>query len=287
MTDRGLQVPPKLESFVDNLPGNVYRRVRRPDGTYYFEYLSSGLFRQFGVDPERLLAEDTIRFDWIHPDDAQRFITDLEISAATLAMLDHRIRVVGENGLVHWARGIARPERLPDGTVIWDGLVIDVTREVEAEAALRITRDESERAHRQTTVVVSQVAERLRRPIEEFQSLLAIFDGSTAIGDALRNSLTACLDAMSLISGNGPAAGPSHSLTVTQTRRIEAIGAASLTERQREVLALLSRGMGNKEIAHRLSIAPGTVRLHVAAILRALRARNRRELAVDGNRKAN
>ncbi len=278
MMDQQSVTAPRLESFVDNLPGNVYRRVRRPDGSYYFEYLSSGLFRQFGVDPGRLLAEKTIRFDWIHPDDAQRFITDLEISAATLSMLDHRIRVVGMDGRVHWARGIARPERLPDGSVVWDGLVIDVTREVEAEAALLITKEESERAHRQTTAIVTQVAERLRKPMEEFRSLLGAFDDTSPVGGALRNSLAACLDAMRLISTEGGAPKPSGSLDVRQTRRVEAIGAAGLTERQREVLALLAQGRSNKDIAQRLKITPGTVRLHVAAVLRAMRARNRREL---------
>jgi DNA-binding CsgD family transcriptional regulator len=278
MPRRDTTVAPRLDSFVDNLPGNVYRRVRRPDGSYFFEYLSSGLFRQFGVDPERLLAEHAIRFDWIHPDDAQRFITDLEISAATLSMLDHRIRVVGMDGRVHWARGIARPERLPDGGVVWDGLVIDVTREVEAEAALLITKEESERAHRQTTAIVTQVAERLRRPIEEFRSLLGAFDDDSPVGGALRRSLAACMDAMRLIADDGGTSEPRSGLDRRQTRRVEAIGAAGLTERQREVLALLAQGRANKDIAQRLKIAPGTVRLHVAAILRAMRARNRREL---------
>jgi PAS domain-containing protein len=121
---------PGIEVFVENLPGNVYRRVRRPDGTYYFEYLSSGLFRQFDIDPERLLAQREVKWDWVHPDDRPRFVADLEVSAATLGLLDHRVRVVGKDGRVHWARGIARPSRRADGSVVWDGLVIEVTREV-------------------------------------------------------------------------------------------------------------------------------------------------------------
>ncbi len=44
-------------------PGNVYRRVRRPDGGYHFDYLSNGLFRQFDIDPGPLLAQTSIRFD--------------------------------------------------------------------------------------------------------------------------------------------------------------------------------------------------------------------------------
>jgi DNA-binding CsgD family transcriptional regulator len=52
-----------------------------------------------------------------------------------------------------------------------------------------------------------------------------------------------------------------------------------LTARQGQVLSLLARGMSNKEIAHALHIAEGTTRIHTAALLRALRVRNRTEAA--------
>jgi DNA-binding NarL/FixJ family response regulator len=53
-----------------------------------------------------------------------------------------------------------------------------------------------------------------------------------------------------------------------------------LTRRQNEVLTLLARGMSNKEIARELGIAEGTSKIHTAALLRALGARNRAEAAV-------
>jgi DNA-binding NarL/FixJ family response regulator len=52
-----------------------------------------------------------------------------------------------------------------------------------------------------------------------------------------------------------------------------------LTKRQREVLQLLARGMSNKEIARVLKIAEATTKIHMAALLRALGARNRTEAA--------
>ncbi len=48
-----------------------------------------------------------------------------------------------------------------------------------------------------------------------------------------------------------------------------------LTARQIEVLELMAQGLPNKSIARRLNLAEGTVKLHVAAILRALDAGNR------------
>lgn len=269
--------PPRLEALVENVPGNVYRRIRRPDGTYHFAFLSSGLFRHFGIDNERLLREPALRFDWIHPDDVERFRSDLALSAATLSLLDHRIRVVGHDGRVHWARGIARPERWPDGSIVWDGIVIDVTREIEAEAALRIAKDDAERAHQRTTAIVSDVAERLRRPIDELRSLIEAHEGGS-LAAAIRQSLESCLEALRAVGVDAVARGAETARAQAQARRVGAIGAAALTQRQREVMRLLGEGRSNKEIAQRLGISPGTVRLHVAAVLKAMRAKSRREL---------
>jgi DNA-binding NarL/FixJ family response regulator len=52
-----------------------------------------------------------------------------------------------------------------------------------------------------------------------------------------------------------------------------------LTRRQNEILPLLARGMSNKEIARELNLAEGTTKVHTAALLRALGARNRTEAA--------
>lgn len=50
-----------------------------------------------------------------------------------------------------------------------------------------------------------------------------------------------------------------------------------LTERQVDVLRLLSQGQPNKVIGRSLGISEGTVKIHLAAIFRALNARNRTE----------
>lgn len=54
---------------------------------------------------------------------------------------------------------------------------------------------------------------------------------------------------------------------------------AELTEREREVLDLISEGCSNKEIARRLVIEYGTVKNHVHNILKKLDVRTRQEAA--------
>ena len=52
---------------------------------------------------------------------------------------------------------------------------------------------------------------------------------------------------------------------------------ADLTQRERELLGLMSRGLSNQEISNRLGIAMPTVKFHVTNILAKLHADNRTE----------
>jgi DNA-binding NarL/FixJ family response regulator len=54
----------------------------------------------------------------------------------------------------------------------------------------------------------------------------------------------------------------------------------TLTDREREVLALVATGLSNDEIAEDLIISPATARTHVGRILMKLGARDRAQLVV-------
>lgn len=68
-----------------------------------------------------------------------------------------------------------------------------------------------------------------------------------------------------------------ESKSVTQS---ETLLENPLTKREQEILALVAAGQSNQEIAQKLYIAPGTVRVHVHAILQKLEVRDRTQAAV-------
>jgi DNA-binding NarL/FixJ family response regulator len=55
---------------------------------------------------------------------------------------------------------------------------------------------------------------------------------------------------------------------------------AALTDREREVVALVARGLSNEEIAETLVISPATARTHVGRAMAKLDARDRAQLVV-------
>ncbi|MCB0208491.1 MAG: response regulator transcription factor [Anaerolineae bacterium] len=59
------------------------------------------------------------------------------------------------------------------------------------------------------------------------------------------------------------------------------LGAAvQLTDREMDVLKLVSQGLTNKEIAHKLNLSIGTIKVHVSNILSKLQVNSRTEAAV-------
>jgi DNA-binding NarL/FixJ family response regulator len=59
-----------------------------------------------------------------------------------------------------------------------------------------------------------------------------------------------------------------------------------LTGREEEILALVSRGMTNKEIANRLELTERTVKHHMTSIMRKSKVRNRVEAMLMFRRRA-
>ena len=85
-------------------------------------------------------------------------------------------------------------------------------------------------------------------------------------GDALLSpSVTRRLVAQFAAQPRGPAAPPSLD---------------RLTEREKEVMALVAEGLSNEEIAQRLVVSPATAKTHVSRAMVKLNARDRAQLVV-------
>lgn len=65
-----------------------------------------------------------------------------------------------------------------------------------------------------------------------------------------------------------------------EIRRADSAVLEALTDREREVLAQVARGLSNNEIAEVLNISPSTAKTHVSRVLMKLDARDRAQLVV-------
>jgi DNA-binding NarL/FixJ family response regulator len=106
-----------------------------------------------------------------------------------------------------------------------------------------------------------------------------------ARGDALLSpSVTRAVISAFISSDRGPAdvkaPGTARAPAPPYGARSVPPGLASLTEREREVVALVASGMSNDEIARQLTVSPLTAKTHVSRAMIKLNARDRAQLVV-------
>jgi prevent-host-death family protein len=126
-----------LSAVTDNIPGTVYQRVQYPDGREEYGYISPGIRDTLGIEPEAMLADPAILNRAIHPKDRELRARAIAESARALSTYDLQYRVRTPAGETKWLHAIARPERRPDGAIVWTGITLNVTASKQTEEALR------------------------------------------------------------------------------------------------------------------------------------------------------
>jgi DNA-binding NarL/FixJ family response regulator len=108
-------------------------------------------------------------------------------------------------------------------------------------------------------------------PEELLQAVRVVARGDALLSPSVTRAVIAAFTA------NGGASSPRPARAAG---RAAPPGLASLTEREREVVALVASGLSNDEIARRLVVSPLTAKTHVSRAMTKLNARDRAQLVV-------
>ncbi len=167
----------RFESLVANVPGVVYQRKVTPEGEIFYTYISDGAKDLFGLTPEEVLADSQALFNCHGPEYREGFRERLLASSKTLSLWDVEAQIITAKGETKYTHAIARPHREADGSVLWDGIILDATRIKKAEMALREAKEQAECSNRAKTQFLATIGHELRTPLN------AIIGFSEIIGD--------------------------------------------------------------------------------------------------------
>lgn len=143
----------RLTKAAGHLPGAIYQYRRYPDGHHAFPLATEGFHRVFGMMPDEARRHPDEVFARVHPDDRARLETSIETSARSLGVWQQRFRIRHPNRGMIWVEGRSSPETRTDGSMVWYGVLIDISDRVRMEETLR----ESENRFRQLAASVNEV----------------------------------------------------------------------------------------------------------------------------------
>ncbi len=128
----------RLQKIASNIPGVVYQYRRKADGSISFPYASERIKEFFGVSGEELSIDaSTTRFIV----DRAAFVKSIDLSAENMTPWSYQFQLRFDDGTERWCSGQALPEREPDGSILWHGVIMDITERVRAEADLALSTE--------------------------------------------------------------------------------------------------------------------------------------------------
>jgi signal transduction histidine kinase len=165
-----------FHAMAENVPGALFRYRLGPDGRDTVEYMSSGCVALWEVPAQSIEEDATLLWQMVHDDDRPAMQASVLASAHTLSHWRHEWRITTPSGVHKWLEGRGVPQALPDGGVLWNSLILDVTARKQIECELHQLNTELERRVAERTAAMAAAtaeAERANRAKSEFIAALS------------------------------------------------------------------------------------------------------------------
>ncbi len=136
----------RFQRLADNLPGMIYRFSIAPDGKVVTSYISSGCQDIYEVASEDFLSGVKNLMEMEHPEDRPRILQAIIHAVENSIPFQEEFRIITPQGKIKWIQVASQPETQADGSVVCDGVVLDISDRKQAEAVINQKSQELEQA---------------------------------------------------------------------------------------------------------------------------------------------
>jgi len=158
------QADERLRNIAANIPGIVFEYRLRPDQSAAFEYVSERALDMLEESPGDLTHDPRLMFRLVDPAYRRQLLRSMRVSRHTRSLWLSEMPIRTRSGRICWVRGQSMPKYLDDGSVVWDGVIVDVTAQKQAEHAIQQMNEQLERRVADRTAQLSAA----NRELESF-----------------------------------------------------------------------------------------------------------------------
>jgi two-component system sensor histidine kinase/response regulator len=170
----------RLQKLAVNIPGVIYQFIKKPEGSFKFEYISSACREIYELESEEIFKNPHLCFDQNHPDDRQYLEEQIAASARSLEPFALEWRIVTPSGKLKWLQSNSRPEIRENGDIVWYGVLFDISDRKQAEIEMASAKAALERQV-QRELLIAKITQEIRSSLQPEQ----IFQiAATQIGQA-------------------------------------------------------------------------------------------------------
>jgi len=126
----------KFRLINSHVPGILYQLKIDANGDRSIPYVSPTIEKFLGLSDKAVMEDVEKWFELIHPEDLPGFELSINESMDNMTLWDWEGRFVLNNMNVYWFHGTSIPEKLSDGSIVWDGVFIDVSESKQSRIAL-------------------------------------------------------------------------------------------------------------------------------------------------------
>jgi PAS domain S-box-containing protein len=158
----------KYQEIASNIPGVVYQFLLKKDGSYESPYISEGASSILGISAKEVIGNAYSLLDMIAKDDLERINQSIAESAQTMETWLQEFRIkLKKSGEIRWIRATSSPHLLPNGEILWNGVLFDISDRVRAEEALQTAHNELEKRVEERTIELAKANDKLWKEVKE------------------------------------------------------------------------------------------------------------------------